>query len=654
MATVFEVKNLSCEFGAVKVLEDVSFTVFTGDRVGIIGDNGCGKTTLLNILTGRTDDLSFGGYVFSAARGAQAGYLSQRTGEDMREITVYDDFMSVFAELPVLEAEIEKAEAELAAGGDSHRLSDKIASLYEKYTEKGGLTYRSRVAGMLSGLGFDETARTLPVKSLSGGQKIRLALGELLLKSPDVLLLDEPTNHLDEESIVFLEESLRAYKGTVLAVSHDRLFLDTVTEKTLLIDHGVGTLYNAPYSKYLVLREQDEEYKRRMYARRKKEIAHIEEVIAKQKQWNQEHNYVTIENWKKKLARIELGENPDAVPDDSVAIKFEAGERGGNEVLTVKNLGFGFPGNELFKGLSFEMRRGDRLVIRGRNGGGKSTLLKIITGMLSPTAGTVRLGANINISYYSQDFAEIDPESTPFEETFMTANYDYYHGGGLPKFRNIASVRNALAAFGFTGDSVFRPNNLLSGGEKARLAMLKLTYNKGNFLVFDEPTNHLDIRTCEVLEDAIRAFPGTVLCVSHDRYFVEKIGAKVLTLDDYAVFPSSAPGSGSASDSSSFPPTGQQPVPETAAPSASKEAFLKAKEDRANAKKLEKRLAFLEGRIAELENTLRECDEILSDPEKSADFALVEKTYSERQTAAALLDEAETEYLSLLDQNGLS
>ena len=426
-----------------------------------------------------------------------------------------------------------------------------------------------------------------------------------------MLLLEELTNHLDEESIVFLEESLRAYKGTVLAVSHDRHFLDTVTEKTLLIDHGVGTLYNAPYSKYLTLREQDEEYKRRMYARRKKEIAHIEEVIAKQKQWNQEHNYVTIENWKKKLARIELGENPDAVPDDSVAIKFEAGERGGNEVLTVKNLGFGFPGNELFKDLSFEMRRGDRLVIRGRNGGGKSTLLKIITGMLNPTAGTVRLGANIIISYYSQDFAEIDPESTPFEETFMTANYDYYHGGGLPKFRNIASVRNALAAFGFTGDSVFRPNNLLSGGEKARLAMLKLTYNKGNFLVFDEPTNHLDIRTCEV--------------------------------------PSSAPGSGSASTPASSSAPGQPPSPETSAPSASKEAFLKAKEDRANAKKLEKRLAFLESRIAELENTLRECDEILSDPEKSADFALVEKTYSERQTAAALLDEAETEYLSLLD-----
>ena len=246
-------------------------------------------------------------------------------------------------------------------------------------------------------------------------------------------------------------------------------------------------------------------------------------------------------------------------------------------------------------------------------------------------------------------FAEIDPESTPFEETFMTANYDYYHGGGLPKFRNIASVRNALAAFGFTGDSVFRPNNLLSGGEKARLAMLKLTYNKGNFLVFDEPTNHLDIRTCEVLEDAIRAFPGTVLCVSHDRYFVEKIGAKVLTLDDYAVFPSSAPGSGSASTPASSSAPGQPPSPETSAPSASKEAFLKAKEDRANAKKLEKRLAFLESRIAELENTLRECDEILSDPEKSADFALVEKTYSERQTAAALLDEAETEYLSLLD-----
>ena len=659
LGTVIDIKGLSCEFGAVKVLEDVNMTVFTGDRIGIIGDNGSGKTTLLNIISGRTDDLSYHGNVTVNA-GGRIGMLSQRTGEDNRDITVYDDYISVFSDIIALEDEIASLEKALEDGGDGASLSERISKDYDLFVAKGGLTYKSRVTGMLLGLGFEGISH-LPVKSLSGGQKLRLALGKLLLEQPELLLLDEPTNHLDTESIVFLEESLRSYRGTVLAVSHDRYFLDTVTNKTLLIEGGVGTLYNAPYTKYIPLREADIEYKKRLFARQQKEIAHINDVIETQRRWGQEHNFVTAEAWQKKLDRLDILSDPTVNAND-VAINFEISERGGDEVLSVKDLSFGYAA-PLFKGLSFDVRRGDRLVITGRNGGGKSTLLKLICGILTPTEGSIKLGTGVTISYYSQDFAELDLSGTPFEETFMAANADYYNGGGLPKFRGITACRNALAAFGFTGDDVFKTNDLLSGGEKARLALLKLTYKKGNLLLLDEPTNHLDIRTCEVLESALTRFPGTVICVSHDRYFVEKIGAKTLNLDAYTVFGSGmsafvsgresslkvTPGvSGSSSGAATGPFPGASTLSDK--PSDSKEAFLKAKEDRANAKKLQKRIEALETEIASLEAELSECDRILGDPALASDFELIAETFSKQGEVKERLDKAELEYLELIDE----
>lgn len=644
MATVIDIRNLSCEFGAVKVLEDVNMTVFTGDRVGIIGDNGSGKTTLLNIISGSTEDFVYHGQVSVNVRG-RIGMLSQRTGEDDRDVTVYDDYVSVFSDLIALENEIASLEKALSEGGDAAYLSEKISKNYETFVANGGLTYRSRVAGMLAGLGF-EGISGLPVKNLSGGQKLRLALGKLLLESPELLLLDEPTNHLDTESIVFLEESLKNYKGTVLAVSHDRYFLDTVTTKTLLIEDGNGTLYNAPYTKYIPLREQDIEYKKRLYAKQQKEIAHINDVIATQKRWNQEHNYVTAENWQKKLDRMDILEDPSTYSTD-ISIAFEISERGGDEVLSVKDLAFGY-GRPLFRGLSFDVRRGDRLVITGRNGGGKSTLLKLICGLLEPGEGLIKLGAGITVSYYSQDFAELDLGSTPFDETFTAANYDYYNGGGLPKFRGITACRNALAAFGFTGDDVFKSNDLLSGGEKARLALLKLTYKKGNLLLLDEPTNHLDIRTCEILEAALSSFPGTVICVSHDRYFVNKIAAKTLDLDAYTLSGSGMSSFVSGRDTLA-PALANRGQKEKSA--EAKEAFLKAKEDRAAARKLQKKISSLESEIASVEEELAHCSEILSDPSLAADFELIAENYSKQGELKKKLDELELEYLEAIDQS---
>ncbi|MBP5312249.1 MAG: ABC-F family ATP-binding cassette domain-containing protein [Clostridia bacterium] len=645
MASVIDIKNLSCEFGAVKVLEDVNMTVFTGDRVGVIGDNGSGKTTLLNIVAGRTDDFVYRGQVIVNA-GGRIGMLSQRTGEDDRNVSVYDDYISVFAELIRLENEIAELEKSLAEGvEDAEALSGRISKDYELFVAKGGLTYKSRVQGMLAGLGFEGISH-LPVKSLSGGQKIRLALGKLLLEAPELLLLDEPTNHLDTESIVFLEESLKNYKGTVLAVSHDRYFLDTVTSKTFLIEAGVGTLYNAPYTKYIPLREQDIEYKKRLYARQQKEIAHINDVISTQRRWGQEHNFVTAEAWQKKLDRMDILDDP-SVNANEIAVKFEIAERGGDEVLSVKDLSFGYDA-PLFEGLSFDVRRGDRLVITGRNGGGKSTLLKLINGLLTPTGGTIKIGAGITISYYSQDFAELDLSSTPFEETFLAANYDYYNGGGLPKFRGITSCRNALASFGFTGDDVFKSNDLLSGGEKARLALLKLTYKKGNLLLLDEPTNHLDIRTCEVLENAIINFPGTVICVSHDRYFVEKIGAKKLDLDGCSLFGRRI--SSFATGLDSYAPGGQQGIRKSRSAEA-KESYLKVKEDRAAERKLKKRISTLEDSIASLEKELAECEAILSDPSLASDFELIASTYSRQSGLKEQLDALEFDYLEAIEES---
>ncbi|MBP1587913.1 MAG: ABC-F family ATP-binding cassette domain-containing protein, partial [Clostridia bacterium] len=501
--------------------------------------------------------------------------------------------------------------------------------------------------------------------------------------------------------VVFLEENLKGYKGTVIAVSHDRYFLDTVTDKTLLIDQGTGTLYNAPYTKYLTLREQDLEYKRRQYRKQQREIAHINDVIRQQKQWNQEHNYVTAENWQKKLDRMDVISDPDAVKYTDVSIRFNPGKRGGNEVLTVSDLAFGYagPSSLLFEGFSLKLLRGRRLVIRGRNGGGKSTLLKLICGLLTPTRGNITLGGNVEISYYSQDFHDLSMENTPFDEIFDAANYDYYHAnGGLPAFHSILSVRNDLAAFGFCGDDVFKPIAKLSGGEKARLAMLKLTYKHGNLLILDEPTNHLDIRTCEILENAIRAFDGTAIIVSHDRYFVEKVATDVIDLDAYTASACFAPataaaglsakaagssakaagsgfssvvgagssaGAGAGSSSkvtSAFSVAASSAASSAAASSASvscaaasapvsdaKDGYLRAKEEKAQLRKREKRLAFLEDAIPRLEKEIRECDGILNDPGKASDYALVEKTYARKEEAERELDVLELEYLELLE-----
>lgn len=624
MGTVFELKNVRCEFGASTILSDVSFSAFDGDRIGIVGDNGSGKTTLLNILTGKTSELSVSGSITRTS--ATVGYLMQGIGGDLRSITVYEDYLEVMRPVIAVEERIRELEADLTAEN-----SAKLTALYEKFNEMGGLTYISRIKSTLSGLKFTESMR---VCELSGGQKIRLALGKLLLENPSVLLLDEPTNHLDTESIEFLEGALKSYVGTVIVVSHDRHFLDAVTTKTLLIDNdGSGTLYNAPYSKYKELRDADIEYERKLFLRQQKEIAHINDVIKTQKMWNQEHNYVTAAAWQKKLDRMEIIEDPSKVSDNLPSISFEAGERGGNDVLLASNLGFAYPGSmPLFEHFNLDVKRGERIVLCGGNGLGKTTLLRLLIGELTPSVGNVKIGANVTISYYSQNFSDLSLTETPFDEIFDAANYEYYHNqGGLPKFVNIYKVRSALAAFGFSGDDCFKEAGVLSGGEKARLAMLKLTYKKANLLILDEPTNHLDIKTCEILEDALKRFDGTVICVSHDRYFAERIATRTIKLEDYA-----------CGENNPLVQSKSQN-----APSDSKADYLKNKEELSKKRKLEKQKESLEREMLDLECKISELSAFLDSG--SSDYEKISEAYKALDEAKSMLEAAENKYLEICD-----
>ncbi|MBO5417484.1 MAG: ABC-F family ATP-binding cassette domain-containing protein [Clostridia bacterium] len=634
---IFNCKNICCSFADRTILENINLTVFEKDRIGIIGANGCGKTTFLKILM-ENDEIQYSGEI-TRASDVTVGYIEQSAGASDSRLTVEDEMLSVFEKLINLEQSISKAEAELRREGLSDEeqiaLSGRLSRMYDEYVTKGGNTFRSRITGILKGLKFDENTCKLPVSELSGGQKTRLALGKTLLKDPDVMILDEPTNHLDLESIEWLEDALKSYNGTLLIISHDRHFLENTVNKTFIIENCEGKLYNAPYSKYTQLRKADLEYQEKCYRQQQKEIARIKDIIKTQRMWNREKNIVTAESWQKKLDRMELIDKPTQ-EDNLPIIDFATELRGGNEVLMLENLGFSFPDKDLFKGVNLKLMRGERLFIKGPNGCGKSTLLKIISGHLTETYGSWKLGANIVPAYYSQDFSDLNVENTLFEEIFETANYDYYHNqGGLAKFHDILSIRNSLAAFGFKGDDVFKPISTLSGGEKARIALLKITYKKSNLLILDEPTNHLDIGTCDVLEEALSRYQGTVIAVSHDRYFTEKVCTKVLDMGEYSL---------SGKD---FADNVKRA--ENATASASKDAYLKDKEHKAAVRKYTKLRESLEKTLEELEEKITVLDAELQSPDNTADYAKVQSLFEEKTAAEEELSEKEMEYLECLE-----
>jgi len=513
--------GLSLSFGAEAVLKDVSFAVNDGERVGIIGVNGAGKTSLFRLISGKYSADSGAVYI---QKGHTVGMLEQNPDLTALPggVSCLEYMFTAFPELLSLEEEISRVEKEISTSTDndkSVRLISHLTELNRKYSENGGLEFRQRCRSMLLRLGFSEELIDQKIKTLSGGQYTRLALARLLATEPDILMLDEPTNHLDIDALAWLEGFLAGYKKTVLIISHDRYFLDRTTNKTLHIQYGRARLYNGSYSACKKQQEEECAALEKRYKEQQKEIAKIQANIEFQRRCNREHNFVTIRSKEKQLARMEKVELAPKAPRD-IRLSFALEEESANDVIEAKNLSFSYGGKKLINDLSFLVRRYERVMFLGPNGSGKSTLMKLINSLLKPDSGKITLGYNIKIGYYDQENRGLSLDKTVFGE--MRDEY--------PEKKDV-ELRSALALFLFDADDMEKPISTLSGGERARLTLAKLILKKVNLLIMDEPTNHLDIGSCDALENALLAFEGTIVAVSHDRYFINRIATRIIELD---------------------------------------------------------------------------------------------------------------------------
>ena len=518
---ILSCSNISKAFGSTEIIRHASFHIEDHEKAAIVGINGAGKSTLLKIIIGElaADE---GDIVIS--RGKTLGYLAQHQ-ELSGERTVFDEVLEVKRPLIEMEDRIRKLELDMkhASGEELENMLSTYSRLNHEFELQNGYAYQSEVTGVLKGLGFTEEEFTKPVSALSGGQKTRVSLGKLLLTKPDIILLDEPTNHLDMNSIAWLEGYLTNYDGSVIIVAHDRYFLDRVVTKIIEIDNGALAVYQGNYTAYSEKRAMIRDAKMKAYLNQQQEIRHQEEVIAKLKSFNREKSIKRAESREKMLDKIEILEKPAEV-NDEMRIRLEPNIISGNDVLTVRGLSKAFGPNHLFDHVDFEIKRGERVAIIGGNGTGKTTILKILNNLLPADTGEIRLGSKVHIGYYDQEHQVLHMEKTLFDELQDT----------YPTMNN-TQIRNILAAFLFTGDDVFKRVRDLSGGERGRVSLAKLMLSEANFLILDEPTNHLDITSKEILEDALNSYTGTVLYVSHDRYFINKTATRILDLTGHTL-----------------------------------------------------------------------------------------------------------------------
>ncbi len=513
---ILSCSNISKAFGTEQILSNVSFHIEERERAAVVGINGAGKSTLFKIIVG---DLAPDEGGAALAKGKTLGYLAQQ--QDISgERTIFDELMEVKRPILELEERLRALELQMKSAPEPEldRLLDSYSRLDHEFELQNGYAWKSEITGVLKGLGFMEDEFSKPVRELSGGQKTRVSLGKLLVSSPDIILLDEPTNHLDMESIAWLETYLMNYPGTVLIVAHDRYFLDRVVTKIVELDQGRATVFQGNYSAYSKKKALIRANIMKAYLNQQQEIRHQEEVIAKLRSFNREKSIKRAESREKLLSKMEVLEKPMEV-NDSMSITLEPNVVSGNDVLTVRGLTKGFDGQTLFSGVDFDIRRGERVAIIGNNGTGKTTILKILNGLLPSDSGQFRLGSKVHIGYYDQEHQVLHMDKTLFQEL-----QDAY-----PAMNN-TQIRNALAAFLFTGDDVFKRIRDLSGGERGRVSLAKLMLSEANFLILDEPTNHLDITSKEILEQALTHYTGTVLYVSHDRYFINKTATRILDL----------------------------------------------------------------------------------------------------------------------------
>lgn len=508
--------NISKSFGTTSVLSNVSFHVNEREKVAIVGINGAGKSTLFKIIMGEMSH-DEGEIIFS--KGSTIGYLAQHQ-ELATDKTIYEEVLSIKADIIRIEETIRQLEIDMKSvqGSELERMLNTYTRLTHEFELKNGYAYKSEVTGVLKGLGFTEEDFNRKVTTLSGGQKTRIALGKLLLSNPDIIFLDEPTNHLDMESIAWLETFLANYNGAVVVIAHDRYFLNKVVTKVVELDNTKATVFEGNYSDYAVKKEQLRETMIKQYLNQQREIKHQEEVITKLRSFNREKSIKRAESREKLLDKIERVEKPVTL-NVEMSIHLEPNIISGNDVLTVKDLSKSFGSNHLFDHLNFEIKRGEKVSIIGNNGTGKTTILKIINEILAPDEGEIKLGAKVHIGYYDQEHHVLDMNKTIFDEIQDT--YPYMDN---------TKVRNALAAFLFTNDDVFKLIKDISGGERGRVSLCKLMLSDANFLILDEPTNHLDIVSKEILENAIANYTGTVLYVSHDRYFINRTATRILDL----------------------------------------------------------------------------------------------------------------------------
>lgn len=622
---ILSCNNIDKTFVDNHVIKDASFHVEEYEKAAIVGINGAGKSTLLKIITGRLP-ADAGSVTF--AKDKSFGYLAQHQAVDS-ENTIFDELLTVKQEVLDLEASIRQTETDMknASGDALDLLLKKYADMTHRFEDINGYACKSEVTGILKGLGFQEDAFDKKVATLSGGQKTRVALGKLLLQKPDLIMLDEPTNHLDLNSIAWLETYLLNYKGAVIIVSHDRYFLDKIATKIIEIDNGVVSSFNGNYSDYALQKEHLRIEQMNAYLNQQREIRHQEEVIDKLKQFNREKSIRRAESREKMLDKIERLEKPAEVKAD-MKLTLTPHKTSGNDVIQIEGLSKSFDSHLLFENVSFEIKRGEHVAIIGDNGTGKTTLLKIINELVPMDSGTIRLGANVEIGYYDQEHHVLHMDKTLFEE--ISDDYPYLTN---------TEIRNTLAAFLFTGEDVFKKISALSGGERGRVSLAKLMLSEANFLILDEPTNHLDITSKEILETALNAYEGTVLYVSHDRYFINRTASRILELThqefvnyignyDYYLEKKEilTPVSGNDSDTNETEP------------SAQKLDWKQQKENQALLRKRENDLKRCEERIETLETKNAALDEEMSKPEIATNSVKLQEIAREKESIEAELE----------------
>ncbi|CCX60454.1 putative uncharacterized protein [Blautia hydrogenotrophica CAG:147] len=620
-------QNIHKAFGENLILENASFHIEEREKAALIGNNGAGKTTLLRLII-RELPTDSGEVIL--AKDKTLGYLAQYQ-EVATDLTVYDELLTTKQYILDLEDQIRQLERHMkhATGSELESMMDTYTRLTHSFELENGYACRSEITGVLKGLGFEEADFQKQVSTLSGGQKTRVALGKLLLSQPDILLLDEPTNHLDMDSIRWLETYLLNYPGAVLIVSHDRYFLDRVVTKVVEIENAQIRTYMGNYSDYSEKKAQIRDAQYKAYLNQQQEIRHQKAVIAKLRSFNREKSIRRAESREKMLDKIQVLDKP-VMEQERMRIQLEPRTISGNDVLAVEGLTKSFPGQKLFSELSFEIKRGERVALIGSNGTGKTTILKIINGLVSADAGKITLGSKVQIGYYDQEHHVLHSEKSIFQEISDT----------YPTLTE-TQIRNMLAAFLFTGDDVFKSISSLSGGEKGRVSLAKLMLSEANFLILDEPTNHLDIASKEILEEALNSYTGTVFCVSHDRYFINQTATRILDLTNQSLV--------NYIGNYDYYLEKQEELTQKYAPALTQQTATKEisqtkliwqqkKEEQARQRKLENELKKTEQRIEELETRDQEIDETLALPEVCTNVAECLKLSREKEKIAQELE----------------